>query len=33
MFGEELVRAFGQVKAIFDPGDLMNPGRVAAPYG
>jgi FAD/FMN-containing dehydrogenase/Fe-S oxidoreductase len=32
MFGEELVRAFGQLKAIFDPGNLMNPGKVVAPY-
>ena len=32
MFGEELVRAFGQFKAIFDPGNLMNPGKVVAPY-
>jgi hypothetical protein len=31
MFGEELVRAFGQLKAIFDPGNLMNPGKVVAP--
>ena len=32
MFGDELVRAFGQVKAIFDPDNLMNPGKVVAPY-
>ena len=32
MFGEDLVRAFGQVKTIFDPGNLMNPGKVVAPY-
>jgi len=32
MFGEELVQAFGQFKAIFDPGNLMNPGKVVAPY-
>ena len=32
MFGEDLVRAFGQVKAIFDPKNLMNPGKVVAPY-
>jgi FAD/FMN-containing dehydrogenase/Fe-S oxidoreductase len=32
MFGDELVRAFGQFKAIFDPGNLMNPGKVVAPY-
>jgi FAD/FMN-containing dehydrogenase/Fe-S oxidoreductase len=32
MFGEDLVRAFGQFKAIFDPGNRMNPGKVVAPY-
>jgi FAD/FMN-containing dehydrogenase/Fe-S oxidoreductase len=32
MFGDDLVRAFGQVKAIFDPDNLMNPGKVIAPY-
>ncbi len=32
MFGDELVRAFGQLKAIFDPDDRMNPGKVVAPY-
>ncbi len=32
MFGEDLVRAFGQFKAVFDPGNLMNPGKVVAPY-
>ena len=32
MFGADLVRAFGQFKAIFDPGNLMNPGKVVAPY-
>jgi FAD/FMN-containing dehydrogenase/Fe-S oxidoreductase len=32
MFGNELVRAFGQLKAIFDPGNRMNPGKVIAPY-
>ncbi len=31
MFGERIVTAFGQLKAIFDPGDRMNPGKVAAP--
>ncbi|MEU4214165.1 FAD-linked oxidase C-terminal domain-containing protein [Actinoplanes sp. NPDC026623] len=31
MFGEELVTAFGQFKAIFDPDDRMNPGKVTAP--
>jgi FAD/FMN-containing dehydrogenase/Fe-S oxidoreductase len=32
MFGDDLVRAFGQFKAIFDPGDRMNPGKIVAPY-
>jgi FAD/FMN-containing dehydrogenase/Fe-S oxidoreductase len=32
MFGEDLVRAFGRFKAVFDPDDRMNPGKVAAPY-
>ncbi|MFE9656461.1 FAD-binding and (Fe-S)-binding domain-containing protein [Micromonospora sp. NPDC006431] len=32
MFGERLIRAFGQFKAIFDPADRMNPGKVVAPY-
>jgi FAD/FMN-containing dehydrogenase/Fe-S oxidoreductase len=32
MFGEDLVRAFGQLKAIFDPDNRMNPGKVVAPY-
>ncbi|MEU5095372.1 FAD-binding and (Fe-S)-binding domain-containing protein [Streptomyces sp. NPDC020996] len=32
MFGEELVEAFGRLKAVFDPGDRMNPGKVVAPY-
>ena len=32
MFGPELVDAFGQFKAIFDPGNRMNPGKVVAPY-
>nr|WP_306999482.1 FAD-binding and (Fe-S)-binding domain-containing protein [Amycolatopsis thermophila] len=32
MFGTEVVRAFGQLKAIFDPDDRMNPGKVVAPY-
>ena len=31
MFGEDLVRAFGQFKAIFDPDNRMNPGKVVAP--
>lgn len=32
MFGEELVRAFGEFKAIWDPGNRMNPGKVVHPY-
>ncbi|MFB9237796.1 FAD-binding and (Fe-S)-binding domain-containing protein [Plantactinospora siamensis] len=32
MFGDRVIRAFGQFKAIFDPGDRMNPGKVVAPY-
>jgi FAD/FMN-containing dehydrogenase/Fe-S oxidoreductase len=32
MFGPELVRAFGELKAVFDPGNKMNPGKVVNPY-
>jgi len=32
MFGPELMRAFGELKAAFDPGDKMNPGKVVEPY-
>ncbi|MFF9281805.1 FAD-binding and (Fe-S)-binding domain-containing protein [Streptomyces griseosporeus] len=32
MFGQELVEAFGRVKAVFDPENRMNPGKVVAPY-
>ncbi|WP_239157571.1 FAD-linked oxidase C-terminal domain-containing protein [Streptomyces sp. SID13726] len=32
MFGDRLVAAFGQLKAVFDPLDRMNPGKVVAPY-
>ncbi|MEV6811574.1 FAD-binding and (Fe-S)-binding domain-containing protein [Micromonospora sp. NPDC051296] len=32
MFGDRLIRAFGQLKAIFDPDNRMNPGKVVAPY-
>ncbi|MEU1005955.1 FAD-binding and (Fe-S)-binding domain-containing protein [Streptomyces tibetensis] len=32
MFGERLVSAFGEVKALFDPDNLMNPGKVVAPH-
>jgi FAD/FMN-containing dehydrogenase/Fe-S oxidoreductase len=31
MFGEEIVGVFGQVKALFDPQNLMNPGKVVHP--
>jgi FAD/FMN-containing dehydrogenase/Fe-S oxidoreductase len=32
MFGEELVGVMGRVKELFDPGNLMNPGKVVHPY-
>lgn len=32
MFGDRLVAAFGEVKALFDPGNRMNPGKVVDPY-
>jgi FAD/FMN-containing dehydrogenase/Fe-S oxidoreductase len=32
MFGDELVRAFGEFKAIWDPAGKMNPGKVVDPY-
>ncbi|MDQ2817176.1 MAG: FAD-binding oxidoreductase [Candidatus Eremiobacteraeota bacterium] len=32
MFGDELVRAFGEFKAAWDPQNKMNPGKVVAPY-
>jgi Fe-S oxidoreductase len=32
MFGSELVRAFAEFKAIFDPDGRMNPGKVVDPY-
>ncbi|MBF6327017.1 FAD-binding and (Fe-S)-binding domain-containing protein [Nocardia transvalensis] len=31
MFGERLVTAFGEVKALFDPRNRMNPGKVVTP--
>ncbi|WP_216639506.1 FAD-binding and (Fe-S)-binding domain-containing protein [Brachybacterium sp. P6-10-X1] len=31
MFGPEIVEAFGEVKALFDPRNLMNPGKVVMP--
>ncbi|MEU5362393.1 FAD-binding and (Fe-S)-binding domain-containing protein [Streptomyces sp. NPDC005925] len=33
MFGAELAEAFGRLKAVFDPLNRMNPGKVVAPYG
>ncbi|WP_308212367.1 FAD-binding and (Fe-S)-binding domain-containing protein [Actinomadura madurae] len=32
MFGAEVVRLFERLKAIFDPGDRMNPGKIVRPY-
>ncbi|MGH8213879.1 MAG: FAD-linked oxidase C-terminal domain-containing protein [Rhodanobacteraceae bacterium] len=32
MFGEELVRAFGEFKRIWDPRCRMNPGKLVDPY-
>jgi FAD/FMN-containing dehydrogenase/Fe-S oxidoreductase len=32
MFGPELVQAFGEFKAIWDPTNKMNPGKVVDPY-
>src|SRR3954462_570884 len=32
MFGPELVEAFGEFKAIWDPEGKMNPGKVVDPY-
>ena len=31
MFGDRIVTAFGQLKAIFDPDNRMNPGKIVAP--
>jgi FAD/FMN-containing dehydrogenase/Fe-S oxidoreductase len=31
MFGPDLIRAFGELKAAFDPGHRMNPGKVVEP--
>jgi FAD/FMN-containing dehydrogenase/Fe-S oxidoreductase len=31
MFGARIMQAFGELKAIFDPGDRMNPGKVVSP--
>jgi FAD/FMN-containing dehydrogenase/Fe-S oxidoreductase len=32
MFGDDLVKAFGEFKAIWDPQNKMNPGKVVHPY-
>ncbi|MER6529991.1 FAD-linked oxidase C-terminal domain-containing protein [Streptomyces sp. NPDC001508] len=32
MFGAPLVTAFGELKALFDPGNRMNPGKVVDPH-
>lgn len=32
MYGAEVVRAFERMKEIFDPANMMNPGKVVAPY-
>nr|WP_223243129.1 FAD-binding and (Fe-S)-binding domain-containing protein [Streptomyces sp. CBMA123] len=32
MFGQPLVDAMGEVKALFDPGNRMNPGKVVHPH-
>ncbi|MDR0345326.1 MAG: FAD-binding oxidoreductase [Nocardiopsaceae bacterium] len=32
MFGPELMQAFGELKAVFDPGGKMNPGKVVDPF-
>ncbi|OBI19668.1 dimethylmenaquinone methyltransferase [Mycobacterium sp. E2327] len=32
MFGESVVKAFEQTKALFDPDNRMNPGKVVHPY-
>ncbi|HVV20900.1 MAG TPA: FAD-linked oxidase C-terminal domain-containing protein, partial [Pseudonocardiaceae bacterium] len=32
MFGPELVEAFGEFKAIWDPDGMMNPGKIVHPY-
>ncbi len=33
MFGDTIMRAFGELKAVFDPHDRMNPGKTVAPAG
>ena len=31
MFGDRIMKAFGQLKAIFDPDNRMNPGKIVVP--
>lgn len=31
MFGADVMRAFEEFKAVFDPGNMMNPGKIVAP--
>ncbi|HET7328192.1 MAG TPA: FAD-linked oxidase C-terminal domain-containing protein [Nocardioidaceae bacterium] len=33
MYGADIVRAFGEVKALFDRENRMNPGKVVLPFG
>ncbi|MGN6444568.1 FAD-binding and (Fe-S)-binding domain-containing protein [Amnibacterium sp.] len=33
MFGDRLIEAMERMKALFDPTDRMNPGKVVQPYG
>ncbi len=32
MYGPEMVQAFGEFKAVWDPAGMMNPGKVVDPY-
>ncbi len=32
MFGDEVIRLFERFKAVFDPGNRMNPGKIVHPY-
>jgi Fe-S oxidoreductase len=32
LYGDRVVEAFERFKAIFDPGDRMNPGKIVTPY-
>jgi FAD/FMN-containing dehydrogenase/Fe-S oxidoreductase len=33
MYGEDLIRAFNELKTVWDPKNKMNPGKVVFPYG